>query len=103
MWNYLKVGYALPFRVFAFFMGHYIRNRNRLKVFMARPRVRATFAGAIVLTVLVWIGIGVFASDADRGRLTEAVKALWADTQALNAEKKRLNQAPGQQQGEAAQ
>ena len=91
MWNYLKTGYALPFRVFSFFMGHYIRNRNALKVFMAQPRVAATFKGAIVVTVLVWIGIGLFASQDDRTRLTDAVMTLWQDTQSLNAEKQRLN------------
>lgn len=93
MWTYLKIGYALPFRVFSFFMGHYIRNRNRLKVLMARPRVAATFKGAVVLTVAVWLGVGLFASDVYRTRLTDAVKNLWADTQALNAEKKRLDEA----------
>ena len=92
VWAYLKTGYAIPFRVFSFFMGHFITNRNRLKAFMAQPRVATTFTIAIGLTMVVWIGIGLYASDADRGRLTSTVMELWDDTKALNDQKKQMNQ-----------
>jgi len=91
VWSYLKTGYAIPFRIFSFFMGHFIRNRNRLKVFMAKPGVSSTFTIIISITMLIWIGVVLFASDADKGRLTDAVMGLWQDTQDLNAEKQRLD------------
>lgn len=91
IWVYLKTGYAIPFRIFSFFMGHFIRNRNLLKAFMAKPGVSTTFTIIISVTMLIWIGIVLFASDADRGRLTDAVMGLWEDTQDLNAEKQRLD------------
>lgn len=97
VWTLIKTGYALPFRVFSFFAGHYIRNRNRLKAFMARPGVANLFKGAIVVTMLVWIGVGFFASDAYRTRLTDVVKGLWADTQDLSADKQQpsASKTPG--------
>lgn len=96
MWAYLKIGYAIPFRIFSFFMGHFITNRNRLKAFMAQPRVATTFTIVIGFTMVVWIVIGVYASDADRGRLTNAVMSLWEDTRDLNEQKKQMNrQAEG--------
>ncbi|HEY9163555.1 MAG TPA: hypothetical protein VIN57_03005 [Magnetovibrio sp.] len=97
VWNYLKTGVALPFRVFSFFMGHYIRNRNRLKAFMSQPGASTTFTIIISITMLVWIGVVLFSTEADRTRLTDAVMGLWQDTQELNAEKQRLDAIRDQQ------
>lgn len=90
MWTIVKETYALPFRVFAFFMGHYLRNRARLRAVMARPRARRVFTGAIAATMLVWIVVGMMASDEDGNRLTEAARALWSDAQALGEQKKLM-------------
>lgn len=95
--NYFRIGFALPFRVFSFFMGHFIRNRNKLKAFMSQPRVSTAFTLAISFTMLVWIGVVLFSTEADRGRLTDTVMGLWQDTQELNAEKQRLNAVQEQQ------
>lgn len=91
LWTTVKEFYAVPFRVFAFFMGYFIRNRNRAKAIMAKPRAKALFQGAIALTVVVWVVIGVAAAPEDRTRLTDAVMGLWSDTQALAEEKQRLD------------
>lgn len=89
--SYLKMGMLLPFAVFSFFMGHYIRNRNRLKAFMAKPGASNAFMIAISVTMLVWIVVVFAASEADRTRFTDAAMGLWQDTQELNVEKQRLD------------
>lgn len=91
VWVGVKEFYAVPFRVFRFFMHHFIRNRNRLKVFMSDGRVSSIFAGIIVITAAIWIVVAMNADETDRNRLTDAVEGFWSDTQALNEEKKRLN------------
>ena len=91
LWTAVKEFYAVPFRVFAFFMGYFIRNRNRAKAFMAKPRAKALFQGAIALTIAAWVVIGLSAAPEERSRLTDAVMGLWSDTQTLAEEKKRLD------------
>lgn len=111
-WAGVKEFYAAPFRVFAFFMGHYIKNRNRTKALMARADAKMLFQSAIMLTVVAWVVIGLSASPEDRGRLTDAVMGFWQDSKSLAEEKKRLDaekelgihpQSTQAQEAEAAQ
>lgn len=94
--NGLKAYLRVPFVMIVWVMETYAKNRERLRAFLAQPRVAGTLKWAIVLTAVVWLVVGFMASDEDRGRLTETLKAFWTDTQELNAEKKRLNQAAGE-------
>ena len=75
--RYLEVA-ALPLRLLAVLMRTFVSNRNRLSYFTARERVAAALKILSVVTICTWLAIWVFASDAQRGRLTETVKAYLA-------------------------
>ena len=83
--NYLRT----PFVVIVWFMETYTKNRARMKAFMAEDGAKKMFQGAIMLTVVVWVVVGLSASPEDRNRLTNALMGFWDDTEALAEEKKR--------------
>lgn len=80
-----------PFVFIVWVMETYAKNTARLKVFMTKPRVMLTFKLAITVTMLVWIVVGVIASDADRGRLTKTLTGFWDDIQGTVEQKNNLN------------
>jgi len=72
-------------------METYTKNRDRIRAFMAKPRVSLAFKVMLALTAVAWITIGFMANEEQGRRLTEAMQGVWTDTQDLNAEKKRLD------------
>ena len=84
---YLRVLFALIVWV----METFAKNRDRLRDFMAKPRVSLAFKIMLALTALAWIIIGLTANDEEGRRLTDAMQGFWTDAQDLNAEKKSLD------------
>ena len=82
--NGLKSFLRAPFDLIVWVMKTYGKNHDRQRAFMAQPRVAAAFKWAVALTVLVWIAVGLTASEVDRSHLTEVVKGLWSEVQDQN-------------------
>lgn len=97
--NYLRV----PFVMIVWVMETYTKNRERLTHFLAQPRVATTLKWTIVLTMLVWVVVGLMASEEDRGRLTDALKGFWSEAQDINEQKKQLNRQKDMQVWETPQ
>lgn len=57
--QFLKRVYLLPLRLLAWGIGIYQANRERLRVFMERPRARLVFKALIMLTLIVWLLVGL--------------------------------------------
>lgn len=93
---YLRV----PFAMIVWVMETFTKNRDRLRSFMAKPRVSLAFKVMLALTALAWVIVGINASEEDSGRLTKTLQGVWSDAQDLNAEKKNLD-AQGADQGAA--
>ena len=89
--EWLKSYLRAPFVVIVWFMETYGKNSTRLRAFMAKPDITKIFKIAIGFTMVVWIVVGVIASDDDRSRLTETLKGFWGEMQDLNEQKKLQN------------
>ena len=87
--NYLRT----PFVMIVWVMETYAKNRARLKVFMAEPRVAKTFKIAVVATTFVWLAIAFMANPEHGQRLTDAVKNFWTETQNLSEQRKALQES----------
>ena len=89
--NWLISYLRQPFVYIVWVMETYAKNTARLRIFMAKPNVAKAFKLAITFTMLVWIVVGIMASDEDRGRLTEKIRTTWGDIQEINEQKKLQN------------
>jgi len=87
----LKAYLRVPFSMIVWVMETYAKNRDRIRTFMAKPRVATAFKVMLALTALAWIIIGLTANEEQGRRLTDAMQGFWTDAQDLNAEKKRLD------------
>lgn len=87
----LKAYLRVPFSMIVWVMETYAKNRDRLRAFMAKPRVSLAFKVLLAFTILAWVVIGFTATEEQGSRLTDALQGVWTDTQDLNAEKKRLD------------
>jgi hypothetical protein len=76
MLEWLRELYATPLRLLAAAMELYVANRNRLKAWLARPRVAAWMRGLVLLTALAWLLIFLFAGDEHGERLDRAFEEL---------------------------
>ena len=72
---YLRV----PFTMIVWVMETYEKNRARVKVFMMGPRVASAFKIGLLLTAIIWVVIGVTATDEDGQRLTDTLKTFWSE------------------------
>ena len=73
--KWLKMFYITPFRIIGFFYRTYTANRDRISSLEKKPWASTLFRSVMVITMIVWIGIWLMASDESRNRLTEAVKS----------------------------
>jgi len=76
--NWLSAWFEAPFRLLALLVGVYSANQARVARLMARADARGLWRGAVVVTALAWLGVWLVAGDADRGRLTEAVREMFS-------------------------
>ena len=67
-----------PLRLLARWIRTFVRNRDRVSRFAARERIALALKVFGVATVGAWIIIWLLADEAQRGRLTETVKAYLA-------------------------
>lgn len=72
----LKEIYLMPFNALAAAIRVFIRNRDRTKAFLRRPRVAATIKYGMLATLVVWLAIAMLERDGD-DRLSEAFRSLW--------------------------
>ena len=79
--QWLKSYLRQPFVMIVWFMETYAKNTARLRILMTKPGAIKAFKIAIMFTMLVWIVVGVMASDEDRGRLTETIRTTWGELQ----------------------
>ena len=76
MLDWLRELYATPLRMLAAVMETYVANRQRLKTWMAKPRVAMWFRTVVMLTALAWLLIFLFAGDEHGERLDRAFEEL---------------------------
>ena len=86
--NYLRT----PFVMIVWVMETYAKNRARLKVFMADPRVAKTFKIAVVVTTFVWLAVAYMSNPEQGQRLTDTVQEFWSDTKDLSEQRKALQE-----------
>ncbi|MCZ6647340.1 MAG: hypothetical protein O7B79_14010 [SAR324 cluster bacterium] len=75
----LRAYYAIPFKVLSVFVRIYMVNQAWLAALLARRGAAYSFKGIIVITVLVWFGIWLFANEEHRNSLNQALGSFWAD------------------------
>lgn len=73
--HWIKILYGPWFKLFGFFYRTYKANRQRITALKQRRYVADVAKTAMVLTLVVWLVIWLFASEESRQQLTEAVKA----------------------------
>ena len=76
--SWLRAYLAVPFKALAVLVGIYGANHRRVARLMANPGVHKLWRGAVIVTVLVWFAIWLFATEADRSLLTEAMQELFS-------------------------
>lgn len=77
--NFLRAWFEAPFRLLAVLVAIYSANQARVARLMARPAARKLWRGAVIITALVWLGVWLFATEADRSLLGEAMREMFPD------------------------
>ena len=72
--HWIEVLYGPFFKVIGFFYRTFKANRDRVTRLKKNTRLGEVFKGVMILTLVVWILIWLFASEESRNRLTEEVK-----------------------------
>jgi len=85
---YLRV----PFVFIVWMMETFTKNRNRIKEYLARPRVSFAFKVMLAMTALAWVTIAIVASEDSQSRLSNAIKGLWSEVQDISEQRKKIHE-----------
>lgn len=76
---WLRTVFALPLGALVALIAIYRFNRAWMEKRMAGKSAADSFKGLILVTILVWFAIWLFAADEHRGRLSQAVETFWSE------------------------
>ena len=71
--TWVRVLFGPALGLIGFFFRSYRANRDRVAALMARPWAGALFKNIVVVTVILWLLIWLFAPEESRNQLSEAV------------------------------
>ncbi len=75
--NWLRAYFSVPLKVPALLMDIYKSNRAWLDARLARKPAAGWLKGFMLITVVAWFVIWLFAKDEYRERLNQALESLW--------------------------
>lgn len=79
---WLRAYISVPFKALAIVLARFVRifrfNRAWLEAALARKSAAMAVRGILIITVIAWFLIWLFAGDDYRGNLNEALQSFWS-------------------------
>ncbi len=77
--KWLLAYYSLPFKALAVLVRIYKVNRAWLAARLARKHAALSLKSFLIVTLVAWFAIWLFANDDNRNNLNQALESLWSE------------------------